>query len=656
MKISVIIPCYNAADKIGRCLASLRAIDLKKSDYEVLFIDDCSLDGTYVLLCQEAQSEPHWAAYQLEKNSGSPSQPRNLGIQKAKGKYVYFLDCDDEILPDALTQLHTAAEAASADIVRSALVTFAGREKEPMNFIPDWNSDMPRREKIAAIIKSQSTVANSFIKSSVLREHAIEWPVNLRMGEDTVFLSTVLVSARNIEYIDIVTFIYNKLPSLTPASTRTYGRRELLDHLTVWRTAQDLLAQEGISYIEIRLHIGLRVALECLIFRSRGNLDEAIFQDFSQYINEHWETIRHFSYTARLKEFLLAIQAGDYTTFLRLARPRLLIAGHDLKFILDATSDLEKHFDIRIDEWKGHAIHDEAASRTHLEWAEYIWCEWLLGNAEWYSWNKKKHQRLVIRMHRMELERTHGDRLNIEAVDAVVAVSTLFFERLLECFPNIPREKARLVHNYVRTEEYDRTWHDDQLFTISMIGILPSRKGFLRGLEILHRLRQEDSRFRLEIFGKRPEELSWIARNPEEMAYFQKCNDFIQSNGLTDAVRFNGHVDVKTALAKYIVGYVLSVSDPDDGIPGGESFHLAVADGIASGGVGLVIKWPGAEFIWPKEIIVDNQTELYQTINRLKSDKKSFTNLSTLGIELMEKNYSISNFIIESLHIFDDLN
>src|SRR5690606_15483384 len=116
----------------------------------------------------------------------------------------------------------------------------------------------------------------------------------------------------------------------------------------------------------------------------------------------------------------------------------------------DAVPELSHFFDIRLDEWKGHASHDEKKSRECLEWAEYIWCEWLLGNVEWYAANKKPNQKLVVRLHRMELARNHGEVFNVDAVDAVVAVSPFFFERMLERFPNIPRYKARLIYNYVR--------------------------------------------------------------------------------------------------------------------------------------------------------------------------------------------------------------
>lgn len=624
MKISVIIPSFNATDKIGRCFASLRAINMARDDYEVLFVDDCSSDGTHELTQKACLTEPNWRALRLEKNSGSPSRPRNFGIDAAKGKYLYFLDCDDELLPDALTQLLDLARSTNACVIRSELLSDNGRERKRMNQIPDWENCSTLEEKREVIITRTSTVTNSFVKREVLLQYGIRWPEHLRMGEDTIFLAEVLSHSQCIEYLRTPTFVYYKLPSLTPSSTQRYGRRELYDHLQVWTRVQQIMLPLGIDYLKGRLPVGLRVALESLIFRNRGDVDEACFHKFHEFVSSNWSVIGQFSYAKRFSELLQTVNIGDYSRFCKLCRPRLLIAGHDLKFIRDAVPALEKHFDIRFDEWKGHEIHDERQSNDLLEWSEYIWCEWLLKNAEWYAARKRPNQRLVVRMHRMELGRSHGERLNMNNVDAVVAVSALFMERLLERYPNIPRHKARMIPNYVRVDDYCTDWHPDRLYTLGIIGILPSRKGYHRALEILRDLRAKDQRFRLEVFGHRPEDLSWVARDKNEMSYFKDCEDFIQRNGLSQAVNFNGHVDIKQELAGRRVGYVLSLSDSEFGFPGPESFHLAVADSFAAKGISLVRRWPGAEYLWPVQFLVDSEEKAVENILQYSQSYEAF--------------------------------
>lgn len=645
MLVSFVIPCFNAIDKIGRCMASLERLNFDPKNYEVLFIDDCSNDGTDELTKKACDDVENWHFIQLEKNSGSPSRPRNKGIEKARGKYIYFLDCDDEILPDALTELIPLAEQTQACVVRSELLAEDGKQRKRMNQIDAWHGSLSKKERAGLIIQKQSTVPTSLINTELLRRHDIRWAEHLRMGEDTVFLANVLAHAEVIEYLASPTYVYFKIPSMTPASTQRYGRRELTDHLEVWSTTQWLLEPLGINYIESRLSVGLRVAIENLIFKNRGDVDEATFNAFSRFVNHHWPVLKKFNYSKRISDILASVKSGAFSTFLGLAKPRLLIAGHDLKFIKDATPELSQNFDIRFDEWKGHAIHDEAQSRECLEWAEYIWCEWLLGNAEWYAKHKKPHQRLVVRMHRMELARDHGSNMDIEKVDAVVAVSTYFFERLLEKYPNLPRHKARLMHNYVRVDDYDTTWHPERLFTLGIIGVLPSRKGYKKALEILKELKKHDNRFNLKVFGKRAEDLAWVAKNSTEMAYFSDCQTYIKENELQDSVDFVGHVDIKKELARQKVGYVLSVSDPDLDFPGPESFHLAIADGFAGGGVSLVQHWPGAEYIWQNCFIVEGFNDVVEYILAYYKDSTGFSEISRIGINFIRDQYDIGEFV-----------
>jgi glycosyltransferase involved in cell wall biosynthesis len=138
--------------------------------------------------------------------------------------------------------------------------------------------------------------------------------------------------------------------------------------------------------------------------------------------------------------------------------------------------------------------------------------------------------------------------------------------------------------------------------------------------------------------------LPWIARDVEEMAYFKGCEQFVQQHGLQEAVHFAGHVDITQALAARRVGYVLSVSDSDFGFPGFESFHLAVADGFAAQGVSLVRRWPGAEYLWPEQYLVDSEADVVERILRFSGDPKAFQLAATVGRAAMQLRYPLQKF------------
>ncbi|SFO37404.1 Glycosyl transferase family 2 [Roseovarius lutimaris] len=644
-RISLIIPCHNALGKIGRCLASLRRIDLAPTQYEVIFVDDCSSDGTYQMLQDQCADVDHWRVIRMGANSGSPSAPRNRGVVEAQGDYIFFLDCDDEILPDTL-RLHLAhAQRTGADIVRGHLIAESNGAQKVLNRIQGWSDTLSKAERISLIVGSQSTTVCNLIRTSLLRENELFWRSDLRMGEDTLFLITVLAAADRIEYIDHPTFIYVKTPSFTPSSTQSYGNRELRDHLTVWRGAAAAMHPLGIDYIALRLQIGLQTALHSMIFVNRGDITDETFHSLSVFLNEYRSQVEAFGFSRRLKDLIEIAGRNDPRAFARACRPRLLIAGYDLKFITAVVPHLEQIYDLRLDEWSGHDSHDEQASRAALDWADLIWCEWLLGNAVWYSRNKKPHQRLIVRMHRFELGRDFGDRMDVDRVDSVITVSTLFLERMLERFPNIPRYKARLQHNYIESAAYVKSHDPDRRFRLGMIGILPARKGFEKSLSILHKLRQHDPRYTLDIFGKAAQDLPWLMNNTEEATYFQSCAEKISNIGLEDAVKFHGHVDVCQELAAHNVGIILSLSASVRDFPCFESFHLAVADAFASGGVGLVRYWEGAEFIWPDRIILPSEEAIVDRILSYRSDFEAYLRDCDIGAKFIEERYNINKFI-----------
>ncbi|MDD2368745.1 MAG: glycosyltransferase family 2 protein, partial [Sulfuricurvum sp.] len=299
MNISIIIPCYNAIGKIEKCIKSLQELDFSKDLYEVIFVDDCSKDNTFEYLQEVVENEVHWSLYQLDKNSGSPSKPRNIGLTHSRGEYVFFLDCDDEIISDTLKEYYQHAKKTDADIVRGYLIVDDGNKRSIHNKIHSFTG-ANKKDRIHAIIKNQSTTVPSLIKRIILVHHYIQWPEEIRMGEDTLFLIQVLNISHTIEYIDHPTFIYNKKSSNQASSTQQYGNRELLNHLKVWQEAYRLLIQNEINYLQIRLQIGLQAALQNMMKYNSYDISKDVFSEFTNFVNIHWKIISTFNYSHRL--------------------------------------------------------------------------------------------------------------------------------------------------------------------------------------------------------------------------------------------------------------------------------------------------------------------------------------------------------------------
>ncbi|MBP5384020.1 MAG: glycosyltransferase family 2 protein [Lachnospiraceae bacterium] len=114
--VSVIMPCYNTVKYMHKTLTSLFGQSLK--DFEAVFVNDGSTDGTKELLEQVKAEHPDQVTL-IHKENGGQSEARNVGLDAAKGKYIVFLDSDDYIDTDYLEVLVHAAEENNSEMVLS---------------------------------------------------------------------------------------------------------------------------------------------------------------------------------------------------------------------------------------------------------------------------------------------------------------------------------------------------------------------------------------------------------------------------------------------------------------------------------------------------------------------------------------------------------
>lgn len=142
MLASFIIPSYNSAHTVRRCLDSIYSLPLEQSEFEVIFVDDCSTDDTVgtvqnyrnhegvdnLILLRQAQNNRQGAA-------------RNRGLSVATGKYICFVDSDDAVAEGLVTAIRMAEEVQTdmlafhfANANEEGQIT---SEKEHLSFIPE---------------------------------------------------------------------------------------------------------------------------------------------------------------------------------------------------------------------------------------------------------------------------------------------------------------------------------------------------------------------------------------------------------------------------------------------------------------------------------------------------------------------------------------
>ena len=115
-KISVIIPAYNIKDLLPKCVESVATSDYPREHLEIIVVDDGSTDGTAQVADELAAKYANVTA--LHKENGGSSSARNLGISRATGEYLGFVDSDDYIDSRMYSRLMEAALRNNADMVQ----------------------------------------------------------------------------------------------------------------------------------------------------------------------------------------------------------------------------------------------------------------------------------------------------------------------------------------------------------------------------------------------------------------------------------------------------------------------------------------------------------------------------------------------------------
>jgi len=194
VKVSVVVPVYNPGRYIEECVGSLLRQSLPSDEYEAIFVDDGSTDGTGERLDALAAEHANVTAIHIP-NSGWPGRPRNVGMDAATGKYVYFVDNDDWLEPQALERLYDYAERNGSDVV-------IGREVGHGKGVP---RELFRRNVPDASLERDPLLVlltpHKLFRRDFLREHDIRFPEGRRRLEDHVFVMKAFFNARRISIL-----------------------------------------------------------------------------------------------------------------------------------------------------------------------------------------------------------------------------------------------------------------------------------------------------------------------------------------------------------------------------------------------------------------------------------------------------------------------
>ena len=197
--VSIIVPVYNAEQYLRRCVDSI--LNQEYTDFELFLVNDGSTDSSGDI-CEEYGDKDHRVIVIQKENTGV-SDSRNRALDRARGKYLQFLDSDDWITPDATRLFVRAAEEYGCDMVISDFYRVVGERLSPKGDIEE-EGVLTREEFAAHMMENPAdfyygVLWNKLYRRDIVEEHNLRMDTDISWCEDFMF---------NLEYIRYAKVFY----------------------------------------------------------------------------------------------------------------------------------------------------------------------------------------------------------------------------------------------------------------------------------------------------------------------------------------------------------------------------------------------------------------------------------------------------------------
>ncbi len=364
-KISVVIPVYNCEKFIVSCVKSLNAQTLKSEDFQIVFVNDGSTDGS-AAICEKLAAENSNIAY-FSKENGGVSSARNKGFELAEGKYIMFLDADDALGEKSLEAIYDFFEAhyEETDLVtysidyvneKGAVTTHRRFDVMSHSGIYDINSDF----------NILQTTMNICVKN-VPEKDRIVFDESLSLGEDQWFIFSWLLKKQKLGFVKEAVYKYFRhsgsassmfnnpyycfeqytgfLKKLLDAARGENGRphptaQALVVYNLGWRITSDLLVSHSDEETE---RAQLAVLSEIVSEVDNSVICNSIYID--PYHVEFFMRLKNEKYEIAVNNSAVSISSGDILWFaqphtivfntLRAHNKKLCISGYVKNGVID---------------------------------------------------------------------------------------------------------------------------------------------------------------------------------------------------------------------------------------------------------------------------------------------------------------------------------
>ncbi len=247
-KISIIVIVFNVESYIMDALDSIVRQTIGLEHLEVIMVDDCSTDNSGKIIDEYANKYENFISIHLPENSGGCGKPRNVGIEKATGEYLMFLDSDDYYADDACEVLYNKIKDNNADIVFSRYI-YLLEDHLQKNYSPFGETTEIKVKRInedPRLLKIPPSVWTKIYKRTFITDKNLKFLEGIH-AEDLVFTLNAFLEANGIIYLnDHFSYFYRIRDSDEDSSiSRSKDKKNLLGLVKGFYKANELLNHYG---------------------------------------------------------------------------------------------------------------------------------------------------------------------------------------------------------------------------------------------------------------------------------------------------------------------------------------------------------------------------------------------------------------------------
>ncbi len=312
--ISVIVPVYNIMDYLPRCVQSLAQQTYR--NLEILLVDDGSTDGTGQLCDRLAAQDGRIRV--LHKENGGTSSARNMGIEKALGEFLGFVDSDDYVEPDMYMQLYRAAGGREGWLVQVGRdeVNEQGEQLPSICEIPDIEQTFSPEEFLRELLmhRGDCSFCTKLVPRRLLGEERFP---EKQLNEDFHLMIRLLQRAEGVVSLPVCGYhVFYRLGSNTRKKQENEFSRVFSDNVNNADLVHSLVEEKYPQLQPVAIRFGLFQRLDYLLHIPilQMRRDNEQYRAIVRFLRRHVGTTVKSPYlTVKNKLYLLALSAAPRT-------------------------------------------------------------------------------------------------------------------------------------------------------------------------------------------------------------------------------------------------------------------------------------------------------------------------------------------------------